>query len=260
MKSTKSANSGAKRITRSEAIRLLSSLPANEIAGVVFVARGQARVSPYLRKMSFKKGVTRHLKGGKRRYNTSEQGLMGVYELVNLNTALSRYQDAARGEVRTLEKELTPAREALALAQSSLAAKNIKKNREAVRVKQNKLTRIEENLAHARLKLSNPEAALKAEIQERMANRRAELTELRAKTQQDGSEKSALEARLAEIEQRLSREEELLADPMQSLLLRYRNINLAGLVELTIAGQVYKVTTKPTPALQTSAPAVENED
>lgn len=238
------------KITRSAAIALLQEMTASDIAGVTFVARGDEKTGgPYLCTMSFKKGVRKHLKGGQRNYQADAHGLMGVFEVMNAATALKRYRDAAQHEIAELEPLIAPAEEALAEANKQLSAKQTKKNIESVRIKTNKLANLRDKLALARLKRTDHLAALKQEIEKRISNRQEEITKLESEiAAATGDTKDLLES-LGETQMRLEKEKEYLADPLQSLLNRYRNINLTGLVELRIGGKTYTVTTPPVPAI-----------
>jgi hypothetical protein len=239
----------AQRITRLKAIAMLEALPGDEIAGVVFVSRSSA---PHVCRMSFRKGVRKHLKGGARPYLPASHGLMGVAEVINLATALKEYRQSAQHAIDTLEPLVADANGALTRAQVALAGKNTKKNREAVRIKRNALDALNSKLAHANLVLSDHKAALRTEILQRIENRQTEIAELEESLKARPGDQ-ALESKLAQGRSRLSKEREYLASPEQSLLSRYRNINLTGLLELTIGGKVYKVTTPPQPPLPAGA-------
>lgn len=240
------------KITRSAAIELLQGLTASDIAGVTFVARGDEKTGgPYLCKMSFKRGVRKHLKGGQRTYDAASHGLMGVFEVMNATTALKRYRDAAQHEIDEIEPQIAPAEQAVVDALSALAAKRTKKNSESLRVRNNRLNSLRGKLGHARLKKTDHQAALKLEIEQRIANRQNEIAELDRQIAATAGDTALLIEKREETQARLDREREYLADPVQSLLNRYRNINLTGLVELTIGGKVYKVTTPPVPAIPT---------
>lgn len=242
--------SPAQRITRSAAIKLLSGLTPSDIAGVTFVARGDERTGgPYLCTLSFKRGVRKHLKGGQRNYDAAEHGLMGVFEVINLTTALKRYRDQAQGDIDYVLPQIEPAQQALAEAEVKLSNKETKKNKESVRVLTSKLEALRAKLNLARLKQTDHIAALKQEIQQRISNREEEIAELEQQIAAASGDTAELQEKLEETQHRLAREQEYLAEPEQSLLIRYRNINLTGLVELTIAGKVYKVTTPPVPAI-----------
>lgn len=228
---------------------MLRALSPSDIAGVTFVARGDKNVKSYLCTMSFKTVVRKHRKGGKLPYKPADHGLMAVYEVMNLATALKLYREAAQNDIDEVEPQVAPAEQALRGAEAALAAKDIKKNREAVRIKGNKLKAIKAKLALARLKLSDHIAALRHEISQRMENRREEIVDLKGKIERQEGDVDALNRTLDETEDRLAREKEYLADPEQALLNRYRMINLTGLVELTIAGKTYKITTPPVPRI-----------
>lgn len=264
-----------KRITRSKAIELLRSLPTSQIASVTFVARGDASANlpPYVRVMAIRTKVTKHLKGGHRPYESQDHGLMSVFEVVNKATALKRYRDQATHEIEEVEPQVSPAQSALEAARTELAAKGgptAKGNKgrtAAVGVKERKLQALSTKLEHARLKISDPTAALTSELQAACGRRQDEITELtdvkipQARTaiaagDPDGSKAQALselESELEETRERLARTREYLSDPEQSLLVRYRQINLAGLLALRIDGQDYKVTTPPQPAVPADA-------
>ncbi|HEY9786003.1 MAG TPA: hypothetical protein V6D17_11415 [Candidatus Obscuribacterales bacterium] len=246
---------GGEKITRSAAIAKLRALPPTEIAGVVFVARGDDKTGPYLCQMSFRTDVRKHLKGGSRAYKPAEHGLMGVFEVMNQATALKLFREAAEHDVEELEPQIAPNEAALAQAQKALAAKRTKKNENAVRVKQNKLNALNAKLALARLKLTDPVEALKQEIGQRIENRMEEIAALEKEIGDGKGDVAALNEKLEETQARLAKERQYLADPMQSLLNRYRMINLTGLVELTIGGKTYRVTTPPQPPIPDSAKA-----
>lgn len=248
-KPTVTLSPNGERITRSAAIAKLRQLPPTEIAGVIFVARGDEKTGPYLCNMSFRTVVRKHLKGGRRPYNPADHGLMGVFEVMNLATALRQYRDGAERDIERLEPQVGPAETALREAEAALALKQTKKNQTAVRVKRTKLETLRAKLAHARLKLSDHVQALRAEIEQRIENRTAEIELLELAIGDGQGDVAADQAKLEETRDRLAKEQEYLADPIQSLLNRYRMINLTGLVSLTIGGTTYSITTPPMPPI-----------
>ncbi len=238
----------AQRITRSQAIELLNKLGNNTIASAVFVTRGDRNIKPYVCEMAFRKGVKKHLKGGERNYSPAEQGLMGVYEVVNLDTAIKRYRQSAQHEVDELGPKVAEAGEEVQRRKRAYEVKGTKKNLTAVQSAEKKHSGLCKKLAHAELKLSDHVQALTSEIEARIENRQVEIGEIKLALEGEPTNAELLE-RLAAAKARLASERRYLLNPEQSLLIRYRTINLTGLMSLKIAGRVYNVTTPPTPAV-----------
>lgn len=256
------------KITRSKAVELLNALPANKIASVTFVARGDANISPYVRVMSIRTHVSKHLMGGELPYKPEDHGLMGVFEVINKTTALKRYRDKAAFEIKELEPQIAPAESALESARNELAAKGGATARgnkgrvNAVGVKERKLNALTAKLAHARLKIANPHYALLDELKEAIERRNEEIVALtnikipqakQAAATGDPAKIRVVEELENTLKEARARHAKLcqyyLGAPEESLLIRYRQINLSGLLSLRINGTNYKVSTPPSPAV-----------
>jgi hypothetical protein len=242
----------SQRITRSQAIELLNKLGNNTIASAVFVTRGDRNIKPYICDMAFRKGVKQHLKGGERNYSPAEHGLMGVYEVINLDTAIKRYRQSAQHELNELAPKVAEAGVEVQRLRLAYEVKGTKKNLNALRSAEKKHSGLRKKLAHCELKLSDHVQALKNEIEARIENREEEIAEIKLALEGKPANAELLE-KLAAAKARLASERRYLSTPERSLLIRYRTINLAGLMSLTIAGRVYSVTTAPTPAAPSGA-------
>lgn len=283
----KSNGQSAQKISRSEAIDKLKDLRQQAAASrfgdgqmfrVTFVTRGDEKTPPYLRNMVCRYQVTQHLSGGQQGYTPDDHALIGVYEMTTRARALKLFTGKAGHEVaeltpqavtseeaaREAESKVPASEEAARVAESALSSassatyatkkakedaerplkaakkdadKALKSAREAAEKARKNADKLAAKLADAKLAKEKPLESLTATISariERLTGERDAAT--------DGEQREA-------IQKKIDREQAFLSDPVKSLLRRYREINLLGVTELKVKGQVYMVTTPPVPAL-----------
>ncbi len=273
--------------TRDEAIQMLEDMREQLLGlifSIFFNARGDGNSLPHACRKVVRFRVTQHLKGGRTgsserehdREQKRERDLIGVYEMCTRKSALKRYRQEALDRISELTVQIAIA--TMTAEQASGALKDaqlvqgeaeaalhefehksfgtpkarqacegprrktlrsantaLKNARVASEQAASKVAQLNEKFAQESLKLTNPREALSGEINRRIAKLEAQLAA------------AASSDEYVFLENKLVKERELLADPVKSLLGTYRSINLRGLRELKIRGQVYRVTTPPEP-------------
>lgn len=278
------------KITRTQAIGMLHDLRKAAAASrfgngqmfrATFVTRGDDKTPSRLRQMVCRYQVTQHLTGGQQPFQADEHALIGVYEMVPRARALKLFKAQAQHEIDELTPQVEESEQAASQAESKVSAAeqaaeeanaNLSAAEEATYATKKAKTDAERPLKAAKkeadraLKIAREEAEKARKKASKLASKLGDA--ILAKDDPETSLKATITARIerltgelgkttdadetAAIEKKLEREQELLSDPVKSLLRRYREINLLGLTELKVKGVVYKVTTPPVPALPAS--------
>lgn len=287
-----------KAITRSAAITLLkderskaakSRSGKGQIFSARWVAVGDEKSGPRVMHKALRFQVRKHLKGGVMAYNPEDHGYLGVYEMCNRTRAIKLYQEAAGHRLAELRPELETARAAAEVTAGPLAGlaeaahqatlalgsaealsyatkkaktdaerplkatkktadRDLKNATEASERATRKHEKLAGKVAAEELKISDHAAALTAEITARIER----LTEKHGSATEDGER--------ADLAAKIEAEREMLADPVKSLMARYRLLNLNGLIALRIRGKDYTITTPPVPAIPENPADIEEAD
>jgi hypothetical protein len=284
------------RITRSKAIELLRGLQAEaartasghgRIFSATWVAVGDGKQGPYLCHKAIRFQVERHRKGGTLAYSPAQHGYMVVFEMVNRRRALALFKAEGRHKLKELEPQLATAIRSSQDAQSKLAKallaqteaqqrldkailntfympvkdrnqalKPFKQEKRSADRAHNaawqnddrcrrKVEELESKITTETLKATNPEEAIYQLALARMGRLESQLRQ-----ETNAAARAVLRAKVAAAH-------DVLADPVKSLMARYRMLNVKGLTALKINGRQYAITTRPVPRLprQTTAAA-----
>lgn len=243
-----------KLISRAKAIALLQAVSDEQMFGVKFVghSRKLSGMPARVRRMSCKIDGKDSLRGGEQPNDPAQQAVMTVLQVLDLETACKRYQARARREIATLEPKVAKARQNLERAHRKLAAHSAAHAWDdaylvsSVEWTERRLNHLEAKRDNALDKIDDMELAVFNDLQRSIRLVTKDLHSVRDAFGAGADKFTALRKQLETLQK-------LEADPMQTLLICHRQINLLGLVALTIDGVEYAVTTPPEPALPVDA-------
>lgn len=240
------SSSSPKKISRAKAIKLLQALPEGQIFAVRFVAPSLAGKPPKVRQMSCK---IDGLPVGEQPEGTAGRTVMNVLPVIDLETARQRYLEGARRQIAKLKSKVAKAENSLERANRLRAAHPQAHDRydkylnSLVACTRARLEFLEDKLNHAMDTIDDIENAVRNELARSIVSVTNELKSLRDAFGSNADKYAALKKRWETLDELLK------ADPMQFLLHRRREIDLRGLLALTIGDVEYAVTTPPEPAL-----------
>lgn len=212
--------------------------------------------------------VRQHLKGGSKTADTDRRGYITLYEPVNRNRALKKFRqeaeriiaeqspklETAQVEAAEAMKQLTTAEDAADKAQRALAqaerqkydtkkaredtlrphkqtdkqaARELKSAQEQKDRATKVVTKIQDKIRDAQTRLADPVIYLHGRITKKIEDRQEELS------------KTTDPDKRAELQRRIESEQELLADPVKSLLDGYHHVDTRKIVSVRVGGKEF---------------------